>query len=185
MKRVPGAQKVTRAIRSVNSELKACLKSNNAFAARRMARGDYVAAEALAAKGKEIQQFQAELKALQTRWRELQRTGSAARRESVTPLWRYYQPILRALVKEGGECRRTDLELPIERLMASTFRAGDRELMARGRERWKVMIQRARKALVAEGWLARSGGASWRITKAGREMAGRPDLQTDIGSPVE
>lgn len=45
---------------------------------------------------------------------------------------------------------------------------GDREPRGRGTERWQVMIRRARRHLVAEGWIESGSGEAWRITEAGR-----------------
>ncbi len=137
-----------------------------------MAKGDYAAAEELAAKGKEIRQFQAEVKALRARWLEVCRGADA--RGATTPLWEYFQPILKALASLGGEASRTDLEAEVERLFTVSLLPGDRAPMMRGRERWRVMIQRARKPLVTEGWLEARGGRIWRITDTGRQAAEQP-----------
>jgi hypothetical protein len=157
------------------------LKALNHAAGQRMAKGDYATAELLAAKGKEIRQFQLEVEALRGRWREVCGTGGRGVKQSVTPLWSYYQPALRALVQAGGQCRRTDLEERVERLMSASLQPGDRQGMARGRERWRVMLQRVRRALVAEGWIEDGVGAAWRITEAGRLAAEKP-ISRDAGS---
>jgi hypothetical protein len=47
--------------------------------------------------------------------------------------------------------------------------------MANGRERWQVMIQRARKHMFKEGWLSSGGGKLWEITAAGRRVAEKKD----------
>lgn len=59
--------------------------------------------------------------------------------------------------------------------MGPSLLPGDRRAMARGRERWRIMIQRARKQLVAEGWIENRSGLSWRITDAGRRTADSPN----------
>ncbi len=173
MKRVPNAGSVTRAIRSVRLAAKRCLKSLNAAAAKRMAKGDYVGAESLAARGRQVVEFQASVDALLQRWKEVQGAGGHISKKPVTPLWQYYQPVLRALAQLGGEARRPDLEPIVENLMSATFQPGDREEMTRGRQRWREMIRRAHKPLVAEGWLEKKGGLTWRITEAGRRAAER------------
>jgi hypothetical protein len=43
--------------------------------------------------------------------------------------------------------------------------------MAKGRERWKVMIQRSRRHLVSEGWIEKDLSKNWKITTAGRKAA--------------
>ena len=75
-----------------------------------------------------------------------------------TPLWGYYQPSLKALVAVGGSARRAELEPDVHELMADCFQAADEETMARGQTRWQVMIRRARKHLVEEGWIEDRAG---------------------------
>ena len=95
----------------------------------------------------------------------------------VTPLWGYYQPILKAIVAAGGECLRSDIESAIE---ADDFlQVADRSPMSGGRERWKVMIRRARKPLLAEGWIEDEISTKWRVTDEGRKAADRRDRRRD------
>ena len=92
----------------------------------------------------------------------------------MTPLWGYYQPILKAIVAAGGECLRSDIEAALE---AEDFLQGaDRSPMSGGHERWKVMIRWARKPLRAEGWIEDEIGKKWRVTDEGRKAADRTDV---------
>lgn len=181
MKRIPDARGVDRALAATKKAVKSALKGLNQSAAQQMARGDYATAEALAARGRAIQQFQSELDSLHERWRELRR-GDAAEgsKKDATPMWSYYQPILRALADRGGAARRADLEPAVERLMSRAFQPSDRDPLARGLQRWQVMIRRARKHLVAEGWIEAGAGMEWRITESGMQAAKRP---LELGSP--
>jgi len=43
--------------------------------------------------------------------------------------------------------------------------------MASGRERWQVMIRRARKHMIKEGWLSAKSSKLWEITAAGRQVS--------------
>jgi hypothetical protein len=172
--KIPHANGVVKAIRAVRSATQKSLKALNAGAGQRMAKGDYATAEMLAAKGKEIRDFQSEIEALRKRWREVSGRGDPAAKKATTPLWQYYQPILKAIVQAGGQCRRSEIEPTVERVMATSLQAGDRFAMARGRERWQVMIRRARKPLVAEGWIEADSGKLWQITAAGRRTAEQP-----------
>jgi hypothetical protein len=138
-----------------------------------MAKGDYAGAETLAAKAKEVLLFEDEVAALLKRWRVLQGGGKAGSRGPMTPLWQFYQPVLQSLVQAGGVARRGDLEPIVERLMATVLQPRDRELLPRGRERWREMVRRTHKPLVAEGWLDKKGGLTWRITESGRKAAER------------
>ena len=64
-----------------------------------------------------------------------------------TPLWEFYQPILKIIVAAGGECARNDIEAAIEKSAETFLKPGDRRLLFGGRERWRFMIQRAKKSL--------------------------------------
>ncbi len=170
--RIPQAREVDRALHGVSRALKGSLKGLNEAAGQLMAKGDYEGAQALASKGRAMVQFQAELDALRAKWRELRGFGEDGRLVGTrTPQWQYYQPILQALIELGGEAPRVELEPVVERLMAGVLQARDRAPNARGHQRWQVMIRRAHKHLVAEGWLDPRGGRAWRITDAGREAA--------------
>jgi hypothetical protein len=173
VKKVPNAGFVTRAIRAVRVAAKRSLKSVNVAAGKRMAKGDYAGAEALAAKGREVVQFQTEVDALQKRWKEVQGAHGNVTKGLLTPTWQYYQPVLQALVQAGGEARRQDLEPTVERLMSAILQAGDREMLPRGRERWREAIRKTHKPLVTEGWVEKKGGLTWKITDAGRKAAER------------
>lgn len=179
MSRVPLARGVRQGLRALKVATRKALKGVNQVAGQRMAKGDYATAEGLAATGREVRQFLTEVDALAKRWREVSGSRGGKKPKSAnTPLWGYYQPILQALDKAGGECRRTDLEAHVERVMASAFQPGDREATRGGRERWRVMVQRARRPLIAEGWLEDRGGKVWGITDSGRRAAEKP-LRSD------
>jgi len=79
VKRVPHAQGVDKALRSVRLAAEKALKGLNQAAGQQMSKGDYTAAEALAAKGKEIRQFLAEVEAVRKRWREVRGAAAGAR----------------------------------------------------------------------------------------------------------
>lgn len=169
MRRIPGAREVNKALRSLKSAIRKSLKQLNEIAGQRISKGDYAAAEEWVAAGKILRQFQAEAKALNDRWRDICK-GAGKEQRAVTPLWAFYQPILAALVELGGEAAQDELEIKVEDLVTVSLLDGDRTTMARGRERWRAMVKRARKPLAAEGWIAKEGRV-WRITEAGRKAA--------------
>ncbi len=174
--KIPHSQGVTRALRNVRTATKKTLKGLNEVAGQRMAKGDYAAAEALAAKGREIRQFVQQADELLRTWRGLSGRGAKAAGPSkgeTTPLWAYYQPILKAIVALGGECARDDIETAFEKSADGFLQPGDCRHMSGGRERWKVMIRRARKPLKTEGWIAQTTGPMWKVTEAGRKAAER------------
>lgn len=180
--KIPHAQGVARALRTVRTATKQALKGLNQVAAQRMAKGDYAGAETLAAKGREVRQFQQQSDALLRSWRELSGRGPKGEKTpevETTPLWGYYQPILRAIVAAGGECGRDDIEAAFDTSSDGFLNLGDHLMMSGGRERWKVMIRRARKPLRTEGWIAPGSGTTWKITEAGRRAAERPVSNPD------
>ena len=180
--KIPHAQGVARALRNVRGATKQALKGLNQAAAKRMAKGDYAGAELLVAKGREVQGFLAQSDELLRAWHDAARgggKGAGGAKGETTPLWGYYQPILRAIVAAGGECTRRDIEAAFEESGDRFLRSGDHHAMAGGRERWKVMIRRARKPLKAEGWVEDNTTPAWRITAAGRKVAERADTGRD------
>jgi hypothetical protein len=173
--RVPHARTVSKALRAARVGIKGVQRALNQMAGQRTAKGDYASAETLVSKAREIGQFQSELDKLAQRWREVcGARGDLPGKQPTTPLWQYFQPILRSLGQAGGECRRPDLEAHVHGLMVDSFLPGDSVALAHGRERWRVMVQRARKHLVAEGWIENRHGPVWKITDAGRQAAEKP-----------
>lgn len=174
MKRVPYARGVDEALKGVRTASQRALKGLNQAASQVMAKGDYAAAQALAAKGREIIEFQKEVEELRKRWRNLRKPTPAGAKMAVTPLWGFYEPLLKALGGLGGESQRAELETQVERLFGPSLQPGDREPAAAGKERWRAMIERARKHMVREGWLENRKDGVWRLTTAGKSAALNP-----------
>ena len=115
MKRVPEARKVSKALGAVDKTIKDCLRAVNQDAAKLMGRGDYGGAQLLASIGTEVQNFRRELEALREKGKAIGGSSEGkANKNSITPLWGYYQPILQALVNLGGAARRPDIEPHVE-----------------------------------------------------------------------
>ena len=173
MKKIPRAKKVRQALRASDVAVKEALKELNLTAGALMSKGDYAGAEALASKGLQIQKFRGQLQELKEQWKKIQSAGHRKGNSdgTSTPLWQYFQPILKALVEAGGEARRSELEPLFSKHFEHTMKPGDEYPMARGRTRWQVMVRRARKPMVAEGWLEPGVGKIWRVTEKGRRAA--------------
>jgi hypothetical protein len=171
MTRLPHSREVSRALRTLKAAADKVIRELNRIAGQKIARGDYSAAEELAARGKGLTQFQADIRVLQEKWRATSLPSTSRVKGNITPLWRYYQPILQALIQRGGEGKAKDVESGVGKLMATALLAGDKVSMAQGRERWKVMVRRARKPLISEGWIEDADGAVWRVTEAGKRVA--------------
>jgi len=172
MKQVPNSREVDLVLKAAVKAVKGSLKGLNEYAGHLMAKGNYDDATSLAERGKEIQVFMAEIEMLRKRWKDVRSTGKRKiKKLTTTPLWEYYQPILKALVELGGKASRSKIEPIVKRFMESKFQPGDSDTMARGRIRWQVMIQRARKHLVSEDWLEAHTGSLLHITQSGRQAA--------------
>jgi Mrr N-terminal domain len=170
--KVPDARKVSKALSVTDKAIKTCLRAVNQNAAKLMGRGDYSGAQSLASIGTQVQSFRFELDALRKKWNGIWGGGEEkSKKNSATPLWGYYQPILQALVSLGGEGRRPDVEPQVEQLMKDKFQPRDHDVVSRGRARWQLMIRRAHRHIVKEGWLENHAGKLWRITPAGRQAA--------------
>lgn len=165
-------------MRALKASVKTAWKGVNRAAGNVIAKGNYAAGEELAARGRKVKEFLGSVDALGREWRALAKDSAVVSGTPASgrlPQWEYYQPILQALVELGGEARKTQLEPIVERLLDSRLQASDRDLMSGGRERWKVMVHRARRLLRTEGWISDAGGATWQITAEGRRAAqGQP-----------
>lgn len=171
MTNIPGGREVEQALRSAERAVKVALKGVNQQAGKLLARGDYPGAETMVGVGRSVDGFCKEVEALRQRWRSLRVVppDSPAGAGDTTPLWEYYRPILRTLDKLGGEATRHEIEQHVESELLSTLNPGDKRSMARGKPRWAIMVKRARKYLVREGFLESRAGLHWRITAAGRQ----------------
>jgi hypothetical protein len=174
--KIPHRNDVTRALTNVRAVTRRTLRDLNGMGGQRRAKGDYATAELLASKGRELKQFVQEVEHLLLKWRGLTggRMAVGSAKKEATPLWGYYQPILRAIIAAGGQCLRQDIEAVIEASPDEFLKPPDRETMSGNRERWKVMIRRARKPMRMEGWIYPNSGAKWKITEAGRKAAEHP-----------
>ncbi len=171
MKPILRASEVTQALKASETAVKEAIRQLNRTAGTLMAKGDYSGAEELASRGRKMQDFQAKVHELRRAWKEIKSGATGSAGGPKTPLWVYYQPILKALVEAGGSARRSELEPAVRVVLGSELQPGDETPMARGRARWRVMIQRARKHMVSEGWLETGTGSMWKITKEGRRVA--------------
>jgi hypothetical protein len=181
MSRVPHSSDVDHALKGFRAAAQKSLQELNDSAAQRMSKGDYSAAAKYAASGKAVRQFQLDVEALHKRWRETRQGTDHKAKGTVSPLWGFFQPVLQALISCDGEGQIKELEQQVELSMADILLPGDRELMARGRERWRVMVRRTRMPLISEGWIEDRAGASWKITDAGRLAAKKPASQRHRG----
>ncbi len=174
MAAIPNKRAVSQAIRSVRRTLKQAIKEINQTAADLAKKGGYERAEAAMTKGRELLRFREEIAGVEQKWKQVCGSGkpqNQASSEVSLAAWQYYAPIVRSLAALGGKASLTDLEAEFLREMEPNLRAGDRSCMASGRERWQVMIRRARKHMIKEGWLSAKSSKLWEITAAGRQVS--------------
>lgn len=173
MAQVPRSKEVTRAIQSLTKQARLATKQTNQLAAKRLARGDYIGAQSLINVAQAIAAFGNEVAALGNRWREIRSTGKGQkkRKDVQTPLWEFYRPILQALISLGGETTRKEIEEKLEGTLTGSLKEGDFVTNTRGVPRWKVMVGRARKPMIAEGFVTAENLLRWRITSKGKQAA--------------
>jgi hypothetical protein len=170
--KLPGKDKVSRAIKSADRAVATAIKLINRHAANAMGKGKYEEAMEVARHGQAAQAFRVELGELARRWKELgggsNQAGNARR---AVPRWEFYRPALRALLDLGGSGRREDIEPKVEELMRE--RMGEAELAddAHGNPKWKSVLRRARRDLAKEGWIEPGAGKLWKLTAAGQRAA--------------
>lgn len=173
MKAVFGIEQVDKAFIYAERKVKDSLRKINREAGRLLSNGDYPGMEALVQMARAVQGFQSDLNDLRAKWRDLSRQGKPKNlgKEEITPLWSYYQPLLRMLVELGGDATRHEIENAYEERLQELAKNGDKEIMGNGSPRWKVMIRRARKPMIKEGFLDSSKKGRWGITAVGRQAA--------------
>jgi hypothetical protein len=165
MSSIPGGPRVRKTLHAAKRAVKASLKETNQQAGKQLSKGNYARAEALIETARAVDGFEKELDGLMTRWKNL--GGASSDTGEQTPLWEYYQPILRALERVGGSAATAELLREVEREMGGHFRPGDHALMARDQLRWQVMVRRAKKPMKKEGFIE-ADASRWIITSAGR-----------------
>ena len=170
---IPRKRQVNQAIRAVSREVKLAIKEANQQAAKRLGRGDYNGAQSIIETAKAIGEFGAEIKTIQNRWRSFRSAGGKAgqKKGETTALWEYYRPILKALVALDGDATRREIESKMEETIGSVVKEGDLVANGRGVPRWKVMVGRAKKHMIAEGFVSGENMLRWKITSKGEQAA--------------
>jgi hypothetical protein len=173
MANIPRNHEVTKAIRSLSRQTSLATREANQLAAKRLARGDYAGAQSLINVAQAISAFGNEVLGLNGRWREVRSTSKGPKKgkDSRTPLWEFYRPILQALVALGGDATRKDIEGKLEETLAGSLKEGDLVTNAHGLPRWKVIVGRARKHMIAEGFVMGENLLRWKITSKGEQAA--------------
>jgi len=171
VKTMPGADHVDQALKSVERRVANALKRINRLAGKLLAHGDYTGSESLVQIARAVQEFQSEIVALQNKWKSLTQIPKSKKEEKndITPLWEYYRPILTILEELGGDASRYEIEDAFEKGNLAFIKDGDRAIMKSGLPRWKIMIHRARKPMIKEGFLDANAKGRWRITSLGRQ----------------
>ena len=173
MAKIPRSQQVSKALRSLRRELKSSVKETNRRAAKRLGKGDYAGAQRLIEIAQSIAAFDQEVAGMNSRWRGLRSGGKMEEysKDTATPLWEYYQPVLQALVALGGSATRREIEERLATSLPTGLTDGDLANNAKGIPRWKQMVGRSRKHMIREGFLANEKGFRWKITAKGEQAA--------------
>lgn len=72
-----------------------------------------------------------------------------------------------ALNALGGEATRKEIESKLEQTLNGSLKAGDLITNSRGIPRWKVMVGRAKKHMIAEGFVTGEHLLRWTISSKG------------------
>jgi len=174
MAAIPNKRAVSQALKSTRRALKQTIKELNQSAADLARKGAYERAEEAMSKGRELMHFREEIVGVEKKWKQMCGSGHSQNKASndvALAAWQYYAPIARSLVALGGKASLTDLEAEFIRQMEPRLRAGDHSQMAGGREHWQVLIRRARKHMVKEGWILSKNNKLWEISTSGRQVA--------------
>lgn len=173
MGNLPRNHEVRLAIRSLGREVKFAIKEANQLAAKRLSRSDYSGAQSLIEVAKAIAEFGNEVKSLHSRWRSVRSSSPQPERikGEETPLWEFYRPILQALIALGGDATRKEIESKLEGTIDGSLKKGDLALSAQGVPRWKIMVRRARKPMISEGFITGENLLRWKITSKGEQAA--------------
>ncbi len=173
MTRIPGGREVDRLLRRALIALKGAVKQSNQKAAKLVAKGNYGGGEAFVEAARKIPEFRARLESLRTDWRSISVADSSLRvpKSERTPLWGYYKPILAALAHLGGEATLPQLQAHLTPQATALFKAGDLGTDGKGRPHWQVMVKRARRPMVKEGWIEAKPSNRWLLTEEGQRAA--------------
>lgn len=178
MRRIPRSREVEQSIVAVVRELKAAGKELSGEATSMLARGKYDIASAMVDKCRLLGEFQGRILALRKEWRTLRSIGSGGATEKLqtTPVWKFYQHIALALVHLDGQSKRKELERELQSVLDAQLLPGDLGTTGRGVPRWQIMIRRARRPMIKEGFIEYGKGGWWRLTEAGRKLAEKPSV---------
>ena len=103
--KVPGGANVNKSLMGLKKSLKESLARVNQEAGMLLSKGNYERAESLVNVAKSIDTFRVEVESLHTRWKEIKGVPEGTTKAPQTPLWKYYQPILQALLDLDGAAR--------------------------------------------------------------------------------
>jgi len=168
--KIPGKREVDNALKQTTREIKSALRQINHQAARLVSRGDYEGAQSLVELGKQVSQFGSETEALHAKWQNLREDRNEAAIVR-TPLWKYYRPILRALIALNGEAYVAEVEEAAKPFLSEILSPEEMAMMTGGKLVWKRAIRRARRHMINEGFLESGTALRWKITAEGRQVA--------------
>jgi hypothetical protein len=170
--KVPKRAQVDTSIRGVKRQVRSTLKAVNLQAGKLLSRGRYGDAEELVRIGRAIDAFEARVEDLRKEWRTLT-TTARGRKEGgeQTPLWRFYHPVVKALLSVGGKATLPELEKVLPPFLEGQATPADLAPGARGIPRWRLMLKRARRPMVKEGFLEKAPGGKWYLSAEGKRLA--------------
>ena len=71
----------------------------------------------------------------------------------------------------GGDATRREIEAKLEEMIGGSLKDGDCIANTRGIPHWKIMVGRARKHMISEGFVTGENLLRWKITAKGQQAA--------------
>jgi hypothetical protein len=182
---IPKATIVDAGFRLLENRLRIVRRRVNNSAAKEMRAGEYLAAKAWMDLGQTVADFASRVDAFAQEWKRLVKTARIVLRSNGenghlprasgakgTPIWRFCQPMLRALVDRGGSGTVAELLPALEQDLAGVLNETDLSaLPAKGVPRWHQSVVRAARHCQREGWAEKRGNGVWRVTAKGKVAA--------------
>ena len=155
---IPNSHSVDVAFQRVVKRLGTVRKRINASAAKEMKADDYETAQKWMEMGRSVADFGERLEAFMAEWKRLvkatrivarargpkgNRRVTAKAKPKRTPVWKYYEPVVKALIARGGSASLAELMETVNRDFSSTLTELDFAATAGDTPRWQIALKQA------------------------------------------
>ncbi len=181
---VPKHGRVDAAFRTLARSLRVVQKGINSAAAKAMKRSEYQTVERWMEVGRSVEDFAGRASAFAEEWKRLVKAARLATakmdreppqshaRLAATPLWKFSEPVLRALAARGQRATTEELIAGLEPSLAPALNDKDLEVVPKHKvARWQLSVRRVRRLCEKEGRIAKRRDGLWELTPRGRTVA--------------